>query len=476
MRRPLTYLSAAALCLATAVLCISACSKTDPMFDGPSGSNPSGMVNRRESAQTRHVFLLYFAGFNSLYEYMYNESGVSSLSGDYQDLLKGYIPANRGLATDDILLTYTQFPGKARDYSGELRSHLVRLSRNLAGQTVRDTLKSYGPEYISADSNTLRTVLSDVKQLFPAKDYGLLFSSHATGWLPAGHTTSLETESRAGSGNGSGEEDGGAEAIGDGDGSGNGSDEEEAEEPAIRQNSVGQTQTGTPGSYKCYEIDLKNFAAAIPMKLDYILFDTCLMGGIEVAYQLRNVCKRIGFSSAEILAEGFDYRNLCRHIFNEEDHGITGICYDFFAQYQAPGQQFPYCTVSAVDCSGLENLAQVCKDIFAANRAGLAAINPAQVQGYFQYGWHWFYDLEDILVQAGTSEKELADFRDALKDCVLCNYATPKFITITIRTHCGLSMYLPCNGEAKLDTYYRTLDWNLATGLVDDGTDTGLAE
>ncbi len=77
------------------------------------------------------------------------------------------------------------------------------------------------------------------------------------------------------------------------------------------------------------------------------------------------------------------------------------------------------------------------------------------------------YDLEDILVQAGTSEKELADFRDALKDCVLCNYATPKFITITIRTHCGLSMYLPCNGEAKLDTYYRTLDWNLATELVE---------
>ncbi len=243
MRRPLTYLSAAALCLATAVLCISACSKVDPMFDGPSGSNPSGMVNRRESAQTRHVFLLYFAGFNSLYEYMYNESGVSSLSGDYQDLLKGYIPANRGLPTDDILLTYTQFPEKARDYSGELRSHLVRLSRNLAGQTVRDTLKSYGPEYISADSNTLRTVLSDVKQLFPAKDYGLLFSSHATGWLPAGHTTSLETESRAGSGNGSGEEDGGgsgngsgeeyggAEAIGNGDGSGNGSGEGEGADP-----------------------------------------------------------------------------------------------------------------------------------------------------------------------------------------------------------------------------------------------------
>ena len=35
-----------------------------------------------------------------------------------------------------------------------------------------------------------------------------------------------------------------------------------------------------------------------------------------------------------------------------------------------------------------------------------------------------------------------------------------------INTFCGLSMYLPADGSAHLDNYYRTLSWNRATGLV----------
>ena len=32
---------------------------------------------------------------------------------------------------------------------------------------------------------------------------------------------------------------------------------------------------------------------------------------------------------------------------------------------------------------------------------------------------------------------------------------------------CGLSMYLPCDGSANLDNFYKTLAWNRATGLVE---------
>jgi hypothetical protein len=35
-----------------------------------------------------------------------------------------------------------------------------------------------------------------------------------------------------------------------------------------------------------------------------------------------------------------------------------------------------------------------------------------------------------------------------------------------INTFSGFSMYLPSNGHAELDKYYRTLKWNQATGLV----------
>lgn len=36
-----------------------------------------------------------------------------------------------------------------------------------------------------------------------------------------------------------------------------------------------------------YEMNINDMAEAIPMKLDYILFDACFMGGIEVAYEFR---------------------------------------------------------------------------------------------------------------------------------------------------------------------------------------------
>ena len=45
---------------------------------------------------------------------------------------------------------------------------------------------------------------------------------------------------------------------------------------------------------------------------------------------------------------------------------------------------------------------------------------------------------------------------------------TPEFLCeFEIKTFSGFSMYLPCNGTSELDKYYRTLEWNKATGLVE---------
>ena len=58
------------------------------------------------------------------------------------------------------------------------------------------------------------------------------------------------------------------------------------------------------------EIEIKDLANAIPYKLDYILFDACLMATVEVAWELRNVCDYLAVSPCEIPAAGFDFRNL----------------------------------------------------------------------------------------------------------------------------------------------------------------------
>ena len=55
---------------------------------------------------------------------------------------------------------------------------------------------------------------------------------------------------------------------------------------------------------RAYEMNIEDFAAAIPMKMDYIIMDACLMGGIEVAYALKDKCDRIIFSQAEVIGDG----------------------------------------------------------------------------------------------------------------------------------------------------------------------------
>ena len=93
------------------------------------------------------------------------------------------------------------------------------------------------------------------------------------------------------------------------------------------------------------------------------------------------------------------------------------------------------------------------------------------VQGYFQpqYSrYHGiFYDIESIIKEAGATEGELAEFYGALDECVLTKYATARFLNeFYIKTHSGLSMYLPDADRYILNDYYKKLKWNQVTELV----------
>ena len=81
-----------------------------------------------------------------------------------------------------------------------------------------------------------------------------------------------------------------------------------------------------------------------------------------------------------------------------------------------------------------------------------------------------FFDLEDILVHAGITAGEKAALENALDACILYKDATPSFMLnwggFNIHAYCGLSMHLPNSRTAGLNEFYKTLDWNIATGLV----------
>jgi hypothetical protein len=95
-------------------------------------------------------------------------------------------------------------------------------------------------------------------------------------------------------------------------------------------------------------------------------------------------------------------------------------------------------------------------------------LSPFNVQRDYRYDYHWFYDLVDILAEAGADPADVEALENAVDDCMIYRAATPEFMgAFDIDSYSGFSMYLPCHGNSELDKYYRTLKWNIATGLVE---------
>jgi hypothetical protein len=80
--------------------------------------------------------------------------------------------------------------------------------------------------------------------------------------------------------------------------------------------------------------------------------------------------------------------------------------------------------------------------------------------------------LADIVAKSGATDEELQALNDALEQCVVYKAATPEFMgSFSIETFSGFSMFFPYtkqgNVEFALQQYYKTLKWNIATGLVE---------
>ena len=435
--------------LAISMAIYSGCSSpwADPIgSDSGKTGNPG---ERWESQDSRKVMLLYIAGYNDLQSY---------LTTNIEDLKTGWLPKDN--RSNDVLLVFHHLSKSRNDLSTPTTPVLTRLYEDYYGNVKIDTLVRYSPDAISASSAQLREVLTYIKENFEAKSYGLIYSSHGTGFLPAGYYNKPNSYvfqesskmNRAGS-----KEIECFTAVP--------YEEREIDPTRPMVKSLGQTVHNGMS----YEMELADLAEAIPMKLDYFLFDACLMGGIEVAYELKDKCNRIAFSQAEVLAQGFNYKTITEHLLNNSAIAYPDrVCQDYIDYYTAQSGPYQSATISLIDCSKLEPIAEICNGLFSKYREKLGKISPSKVQRFYTGNHHWFYDLKSIILQTGATEDELLQLQNALDACVLYKGHTPKFLSdFSITVFSGFSMYLPCNGGSELDKYYRTLKWNKATGLVE---------
>ena len=407
-----------------------------------------------------HVSILYSVGRNDL-DYF--------LTGDIQELASGNIPSAKDKKVMLVISQSFLEPGDTRGIY-DSSPYLIRMYRD-KDNVVLDTLKTFplrkadGTINLLADPETMTETISAARSMFPSDSYGLIFSSHGFGWTPRGYYVNpVPPSSKSMLPGGNRAErvhplpEGACDYV-----------PLERDPSLPRTKSFGRQLFIESLQPMSLESDIIEMSEALPGHFDYILFDACLMGGIEVAYQFKDVCDIMLLSPAEILTDGLDYTKLGDRLFGGLKPDVKGVAEDYFNFYNAKSRYDERsATVTVVDCKNLDKLAAVCKEFYSKYADAIDKVNPGAVGRYFSISNRcWFYDLESVFIESGITDADKATLESAL-DAAAPYRAATEFILgfIEVKVYSGFSMYLPKKGDDYLDGYYRTLSWNKATGLV----------
>lgn len=376
---------------------------------------------------------------------VYCALGYNNLSGDlvrnFNDIKTDVLP---GLSSDKAIVAFCHNTAGGGGYATPNAPVLVRLYRGRDGQPVADTLKTYPADFTSASKETLRQVLEDIRTSFPADHYGMVFSSHGTGWLPSNYDSDKERSSLR-------------------------SNDPEPDSPWPLTKAMGNQFSGSGRNPEVRWIEMPDFAGAVPMKLDYLILDACLMGTVETAWEFRNICDRLVISPTEILAAGMVYNTLSWDMFSGAQPALETYCKEYYDYYDAQSGSYRSATVTLVECDRLDALADAFAAIVDAHRDRLTTALTATVQRYY-YGsskLRFFYDLRDLAAQLGATSAEM-DRLDAALDAAIPYHAeTPTFFDLKLERCCGLSVYIPDPSRPRLNAFYCTLSWNDRVHLVE---------
>lgn len=112
-----------------------------------------------------------------------------------------------------------------------------------------------------------------------------------------------------------------------------------------------------------YQTEVTTLAKSLSncgLKMEYILFDDCYMSSLEAAYDLRHVTRHLIACPTEIMVYGMPYSHIGEYLL-AENPDYSAICQTFYQFYSS--YTYPYGTIAVTDCSRLDELALLMKDI-----------------------------------------------------------------------------------------------------------------
>lgn len=329
-------------------------------------------------------------------------AGDNSLSAETQEKVDALASA-WNIEGASRLLVY-------QDRGGEFAPRLLEIKTGSEGKGTIEVLEEYKDEN-SATGKVFARALNDMVHYCPGSDYGLVVFSHGSGWLP--------------------------------------------DDTFIRPRSV-----VTDGDT---EFNLTDFARTIPNgQFRFIIFESCLMAGVEVAYELKDKTNYILASSAEILSPGFTplYGKMIECLYKTTPD-LTGFAREYYSYCNRLSGDNRSATVSVIGTAGLAPL----KSLLARAESHVEHWEWVEREGIQHFDRrakdYLFHDLEGYVRTIGTQE-EINELAGILEGTVLYKAATDGFMSgdpygFPIKQHCGLTIYIPVAKFKELNTQRRRL-------------------
>ncbi len=340
--------------------------------------------NECKIQQPQRTILFYIAGDNNL---------TYEVPGKIEQLMATPIPAGCSV----LVFQDTR----------ESNPQLIEIVRGSNGKNTTTIARNY-EECNTADTTVFRTVLREIESLYPSRSYGLVFFSHASGWMP----------------------------------------EQTYSQPGLR--SIGMDGQS--------EMELSGFADAIPEEMfDFIIFEACHMAGIEVAWELKDKTDYIIASSAEIVSPGFApiYPKALSYL-SERETDLKKFMELVANDYRIRQGDYGSFTLSLINTDQLEKIADAIKEC-------MCPLYPDEsIQRFDRNGKDLFFDFYDSFSHSMAAE-QLNKLQQAIGQCVIYKLSSDHFMPsyggFEITSHSGLTTYIPQEKYPKLNESYKRLKW-----------------
>lgn len=284
-----------------------------------------------------------------------------------------------------------------------------------------NTIKTYN-NLKFGNSTGLTTVLKDIKNYTKTEKYAMVYGGHGMGWVPK----SVANMTRA--------------------------TMSYASKDGLRKKNVtislpkfSKTRYIGSSSDLDYVLDISEVNEGISnagIKLQYLLFDDCYMANAETAYMLRGVTDHLIASTCEVMAYGMPYQKMYKHMHgaNPNYNEMTNEFYNFYSNYSEP-----YGAISVIDCSKIEALANVMRNINSKYTFNEAYRDKVQVldgidKGPHNTGMHIFYDINSYVQYLYPSAIDLQSFKSALSSAVIANRYTSQVYSFLFGTGYYINM------------------------------------